>query len=386
MVKQNTPKGLTRRQLARHEKEQGMQRTITWIAVGVIVVVVLLSAYALGGVVFQSQKKMAKVGNVTIISSDFQRRQRYERRLIESQIDQYQTSLGEMQSQSTEGLEYWVEQYQVQLSQLQLQISADNTENFAKGILDRMVEEELVRQEAAARGIVVSEDEVDLQIEQILGYDREAASAPVTETTTTTTTTTPPMTKEEYNAAYKRFEANITAAGISEADYRDIIKAGLLQPKLLDIVSADVKSVEDQVETVVFITGTAESALTFQTRLNNGEVTTETLISELNGDTSAASGAYPLPWLPMGYLGGQVGPDVERAAFNTPVGKASEPVMGLDGNYYVIYVGAHEEHELSDSMLEDARQEQYISWVETQKESRVEYFNWQEAIVAATVQ
>ncbi len=380
MVKQNTPKGLTRRQQARHEKEQNAQRTITWIAIAVVVIVVALSAIALGGVALQSQKKMATIDNAAITAGDFQRRQKYERTLLRFQIYKYQSDLDNLQAEGGEGLESLIQQYQIYLSSLEQQLSTDNAELFGKGVLDSMVEEELIRKEAATRGIAVSEQEIDIQIEKTMGYDREAASAAVTETTTTTGTTQ--TTLEEFQTAYQNFKTNILTGSISEAEYRDIVKAGLLQAQVQDAISENVQTTEDQVEAVVLITGTAESALVFQTRLNSGEATTETLITELNSDAATASAGYSLPWLPLGYLGGQVGPDVEQVAFNTPVGRASEPVMGLDGNYYVIYVTGHEERELSDDLLEDARQEQYNSWVETQKESRVEYFDWQEAIVA----
>lgn len=380
MAKRNTSKRLNRRQQARHEKEKSTQRTITWVAVVVIAVVVLLSGYALGGMALQSQKKVASVGSVNIITRDFQHRQEYQRRLVESNIYQYQYQLESFQAQSdgSEGMQSLVQQYQIYINSLQQQLSADNAELFGKNVLDTMVEEELIRQEAATRGLTVSQEEMDIQIELDMGYDREAASAAMTETSAITATAA--MTKGLYQEYYQSFKTNILEGSISEAEYRDIIKAGLLRTKVQDIVGENVQSIDDQVETVIFITGTAESALAFQIRLNDGE-TPETLIEELNADTSAASAGYTLPWLPLGYLSGQVGPDVERAAFNTPIGQASEPIMGLDGNYYVVYVSGHEERELSDDLLEDARQAQYDTWVEEQKTSRAEYFDWQGAII-----
>ncbi|MBN2003380.1 MAG: peptidylprolyl isomerase [Anaerolineae bacterium] len=381
MAKQSTPKSLSRRQLARHEKEQNTQRTITWIAVAVIAVVVLLSGYALGGMAFQSQRKVAKVGNVNIITRDFQRRQQYQKRQIEWNVYSYKSQLQELQMQSdgSEGMQSLIQQYQIYINNLEQQLSSENAELFGKNVLDLMVEEELVRQEAAARGLTVSQEDVDIQIELSMGYDREAAKTAITQTETLTATT--PMTEGTYRQNYELFKTNILEGTISEAEYRKIVEADLFKTKVQNAIGETVEGIEDQVEAVVFITGTLEGALTFQTRLNNGEVMTNTLIEELNGDTSAASGSYSLPWLPLGYLSGQVGPDVERAAFNTPIGRASDPVQGLDGSYYVIYVSGHEERALSDSLLEDARQKQYDTWLQEQIESRAEYFNWQDAII-----
>ena len=86
--------------------------------------------------------------------------------------------------------------------------------------------------------------------------------------------------------------------------------------------------------------------------------------------------------MPVGYIGSQLGTDVERVAFNTDVGKASPAVYGNDGQLYVVFVTGHEERELSESMLNSAKQQAYDTWLSEAKTNKVEYLDWEAAVVS----
>ena len=108
----------------------------------------------------------------------------------------------------------------------------------------------------------------------------------------------------------------------------------------------------------------------------------DTLVEEFGADEDDTTLGYSLPWLPVGYLGAQLGLDVERAAFNTPVGRASEPILGEDGNYYVIYVKGHEVRELSQDLLAQAENQAYEGWLAQAKDERAEYLDWEDAVIS----
>jgi len=105
------------------------------------------------------------------------------------------------------------------------------------------------------------------------------------------------------------------------------------------------------------------------------------LVEELSQNESPSSAGYDLPWLPQGYLDVQFGIELEKAAFNTPVGKASQPVLGIGEQYFVIYVKGHEERELSEDLLAQAEQQAYEGWLSTSKGELVKYLDWEAAIV-----
>jgi hypothetical protein len=62
------------------------------------------------------------------------------------------------------------------------------------------------------------------------------------------------------------------------------------------------------------------------------------------------------------------------------VGSYTQPVIGNSGRYYVLYVLAHEEHELESQMLSYEQDRLFNDWFTQQRQS-VEYSdNWQDKV------
>ena len=387
------------------------------IAVGILIVGIL--AYGVISEVFiKARKPVALVGDVPITAQEFKNRQSYERWMTQLQIYQYDsllTQLGGQQSgasgtitgtepisptdSSTTSL---VQQLQAQVTTLQNQLSPDLANVYGGQVLDSMIEEELVRQEADARGLTATDDEVQQKIEQFLGYSADtAASIPVTDTTaltdtttiTTPTATTPTTTTaatatpavQTFDELYAQFKTNVLdVTRFSESDFRAMMKAQVLRDHLQNQLSDGVSRIQDQVETTLFVLPTEEEAATIQTRLNDEGADPATIVDELTADASDATAGYTLPWLPLGYLSSQVSADVERAAFNTPVGRASEPILGAtDGQYYVVFVQGHEEHPLSSDLLTSAEQQAYDEWLTQARTDHAQYLDWQSAVITS---
>lgn len=371
----------TRRQIARELKDQELQQLITWIAIGVGVIVVLVLGYGLVTELFiKARRPVAQVNDAEIATQDFKARQRYERTLTQFELLQYQNYLSQAGagSEETQG---FTQQLQMQINNLEQQLSAENAPTFSKSVLDQMVEEELVRQAADERGLTANAQEIDLQIEQMMGYDRNAATDPIT--ATETTTATKPMTAEEYQETYSNFKANVLKANnYSESQFRSMIEATILREKFKESMSEDINEEVEHIESTFFITGTLESAQQLQVRLNEGEEDPEALVEELNADNSDISSGFALPWLPRGSLANQFGPEIEETAFNTPKGQASEPFEGPGGgSYYVIYVNDHEDRPLEGQYLDQAAEEKYQTWLDVQLEENAEYLAWEKAVV-----
>jgi hypothetical protein len=371
----------TRRQIARELKDQELQQLITWIAIGVGVIVVLVLGYGLVTELFvKARRPVARVDDAEIATQDFKARQRYERTLTQFELLQYQNYLGQISSDSEE-TQSFTQQLQMQINNLEQQLAPENAQDFAKDVLDQMVEEELVRQAAEERNLTVNAQEIDLQVEQMMGYDRNAATDPITATETATTTT--PMTAKEYQETYSNFKSNVLKANnYSESQFRNMIEATILREKLKEAMSEDVNEEVEHIESTFFITGTLESAQQLQVRLNEEEEDPEALVEELNADNSDISSGFALPWLPRGSLANQFGPEIEETAFNTPEGQASEPFEGPGGgSYYVIYVNDHENRPLEGQYLDQATEEKYQTWLDVQLEENVEYLAWEKAVV-----
>jgi len=189
MAKQRpTDKRPTRKQLARREREERAQRWLLISAITIGAVVLVILGYGLvTELIIKAQRPVARVGEVAITTKDFKARQTYERWLTELQIYQYQSYIQQLTAaqaaaptpeagESSEapvddGTNALIQQLQIQLSSMQSQLSADMASSYAENVLNSMVEEELVRQEAAARGLTVTDAEVEERIGLIIGYN-----------------------------------------------------------------------------------------------------------------------------------------------------------------------------------------------------------------------
>lgn len=137
--------------------------------------------------------------------------------------------------------------------------------------LDTMVDDQLLREQAAQRGITVTADEIDQAIEKSFGYERvpptpvptatpaptatpDPNATPSTEPTATPAPTftpapTPtPVTLESYQKSFKDYMARLkTATGMTDADFRKLVESDLIRQKLYDAVAADAPTTAEQV-------------------------------------------------------------------------------------------------------------------------------------------
>lgn len=393
-------KQLTRRQVARREKEHRAQQLITWIAAGLGIAILGILIYGVVTEVFiKARRPVATVGETAITTQAFKTRQEYERWMTQLQIYQYENYLSQLAAQqaaepspettsadeATEvdlGMDTLIQQLQMQLSSLEQQLSTDMATVYGSQVLESMIEEELVRQEAEVRGLTVTDEEMEEQIGVMLGYTPQDTT-PITETSAVTGTVTPTAEPEDFDDLYNQFKTNVLqAVRYSEKDFRNMLRASLLQDKLRTAMGEDVELEQDQVEVVIFSSDTEADAQGVYTRLTEKEEDPEALVEEFGTDEDETTLGYTLPWLPTGYLGPQVGEEIEQAAFNTPAGQASQPILASDGQYYVIYVKGHEVRELSEDLAAQAGDLAFEGWLSRAKEERVEYHDWENAVIA----
>ncbi len=183
----------TRKHLARLERERRQTRLILISFVGILVVSAGLLVYGWLDVnYFQLQKPVARVGNVEITSAEFQTRAKVQREGLLNTYQQY----------------YIYQQYGIDVStQLQqIQSQLDNAQALGQSVIDAMVNEELIRQESAKRGITVSDQEVEDAIQSAENYFPNGTPTPtITPTPVTLPTDSPDILK--YITATSEFTA-----------------------------------------------------------------------------------------------------------------------------------------------------------------------------------
>ncbi len=375
-------KSVYRAQAARREREERMRRIFTWGAVFVFTAVVGLLIYgAVNELLIKPNQPVAEVNGVPISKETFQARVRYERLTAQTQIANLDQFISQLDP-NNEAMQSYIQQATIQKYNLQHQL--EMPELFAGQVLDKIVEEELVRQKAAEAGLTVGEEEIEREIEQMMGYDRDAIAT----STVTSTLEGAVMTEEQYRQVYENFKRNyLEASGMTEDAFRQMIKANLLRDKVKALITQDIPKEEDQVKIAYFVLPTEEMAREIQQRLDAGE-DPQSLIDELNGDDQDETAGAMLDWEPLGFFSGQVSPDFEAEVFARPAGKATDPVQGPNNRYFVGFILGHEVRPLADHIYQQKVDEAYNAWVQAQIKDHVKYYNWQEAVppVEGTVQ
>ncbi len=164
MAKEVNPKIISKKHLARLEKEKIQNRIIMIISIAVLVLVVAVVGYGiLDQTVFRGIKPVAVVGSDKITTTEFEKTVRYSRWQM---VQQYNSTL-ELQ-QTFGSTPQFANYFQSTLSQIQYQLQDPNT--IGSAVLDQLISDRLIRQEAAKRGIVVTAAEVDKAIQDWFGY------------------------------------------------------------------------------------------------------------------------------------------------------------------------------------------------------------------------
>lgn len=298
---------------------------------------------------------------------------------------------------------------QQQLDQIQSQLT--DATSLGLSVLNQMIEEQLIRQEATRRGITVTTAEVDQAVEETFGYypngtptsaptatlspvqltaqassptptsgptatDVPTSTPPPTATSgptpTVTATLPPPPTATPYTSqAYETdYQAEIDyirqTGGATEADFRSRYEARLFREKLLEAFRASVPREQDQVWARHILVADEATAQEVLSRLAAGE-SWEALASEYSQDASNSDQGGDLGWFATGTMDAAF----EEAAFATPVGEISQPVQSNFG-WHLIQVLGHEVRALDDAQYEQAVQNYMDSWLaETRGQSDI---------------
>ncbi len=163
---ENKPVLHTKKHIARLERERLQTRIILYSFVAVLVAVIGLVVYGyLDTKYFQFQRPVAKVTGVNITVGEWQARVRMERTRLINQLTLY-----EQYSQ------YFGMDLSSQIQQISTQLNTPST--LGQSVLNEMIDEELIRQDAAKRGITVSAKEIDDAIQASYGYFPNGSPTP----------------------------------------------------------------------------------------------------------------------------------------------------------------------------------------------------------------
>lgn len=407
MARKNKKPVVTKKHLARLERERRQTRAIILTSALVVVAVVMLIGYGiLQQNVLTPRKTLVKIGSDRIILKDFQERVRYQRAQL---INQYQQVLQFAQYFGSSAGSY----FDTQLQNIQTQLDTPNA--IGQQVLDQMINEILVRNEADKLGITVSDQEIEQRVESEFGYypngtptvqptlpevptptlnptqkalfpptPTPTASPTPTQTATASPTFTPtatlagtptptltpeptltptPYTQAAFDQNYQDFiNSYKTQIGVPESIIRSVIENQIYQEKVMDVVLADLKPEEEQVWARHILVADQATAQKVEDLLKAGG-DFATLAKEYSTDSTATSGG-DLGWFGKGVMD----PAFEQVAFSLAVGQISDPVQTQFG-WHIIQVLGHEVRPLDQSQFDQLRQQKFNDWLTQQRDA-----------------
>jgi len=395
---------------SRAEREHEIQRWVilgTGIAVGVVVVILAI-AFLIDQVITPNQV-VATVEGKNITVADFQRRVRIERVIRNSRliniVETYR-SFGFtdeqiiQQIQSQEPFATWTRELQV-------------PDQMGLSVINLMIEDELIRNAAAERGIAITDADIDEQIQEYFGFTPEEltaeATAEATGEATAEATATPTLTPTPYvsptpsptptvtptpeftptpsatplatipptatltgTEQAQQFRDNRDAyfadmrqqTGLSDADIRAYFEIQALRAALQDSVTAEVTETGVFVDARHILVDTEEEAQDIIAALQNGESFAE-LAKAVSKDTGSGARGGELGWSPVT----QYVKEFQDAVRDGEIGAILGPVKTEFG-YHIIQVRAREDRELDESQLSSAKDNLFSTWLEDLKTSK----------------
>lgn len=407
MPNPQTPKVTNKKHLAKLERERIQNQRIKIGSIVVIVLVIGVIGYGiLDQKVLQGQRPVAEVNGEKITTNEFVALTKYYRyKLIQqySQTYQFAQMFGSDQTYQS----YFNSQLQ------QIQSTLSNNDSVGKTVMDQLVEDALIRQQAAKLGITVSAADVDKSMHDAFGYYPEgtptaepAATAFATSTLsplqmellatltptgtvvpteipTSTPTFTPTenitptpsesitpsatpteYTLEGYQTELKNYTDTLSKdAGLSESDLRKVFENNLYRTKVKEAIVADLKPEQEQVRARHILVDTEEEANQIEESLKQGENFIE-LAQRFSKDTSTKDSGGDLGW----FSEGEMVKEFNDAAFKLNVGQISDPIK-TDYGYHIIQVIGHEVRKLDASAFDTLKTNNFNDWLQTQKDN-----------------
>lgn len=354
MAKREKTKIVSKKHLARQEREEIQMRYIKYGSAALLVVVALLVGYALvNAYIIIPNQPVAVVNGEKISATDYKNRVKFERYHL---IDRMYNTINLMQ---TVGNDETIQQYlQNNLQQYQVQLQPDI---HGAMVINNMIEDTLIRQEAKKLGITVSEADIDAYIQDMFGYSPEgsSASAPVLDPNSgalapTPTVYTESAFQEDYQTLLDNYQQYI---GLSEDQFRDIIADLVLRDKVFEEITKDVPNEEEQVWARHILVETEAEAQDVLARLESGE-DFAALAQEVSIDSGTADNGGDLGWFGRG----RMVPEFEDAAFALEPGEISQPVATAYG-YHIIQVLDKGIRPMDDNTYQQKKQAFFDDWL-----------------------
>jgi parvulin-like peptidyl-prolyl isomerase len=373
---------LTPKHVARADREQTLRnRILAGAGLTLLLVIGLLTYGWIQVNVIQPPQPVAIVNGQEISTGTFRDRVKLVQYNLQSQYSSLTSILAvvgdDAQARST---------YQSQLNNVSQQLG--NPLFVGSSVLDGLIQEVLVEQEAKRRGILVTAQDLDQAIEENFGFSEQPAvvaseSASIPSPTASDLNPTPsapgptpsplsttpgaavatPYTRDLFERNYQAFLTNLGSFGVNDSAVRSELQAQLYRQRLGQTFEPEVPRVQEQVWARHILVAEETLAADLLEQARSG-ADWEALAAEHTTDEAGKANGGDLGWFARGRM---VEP-FEAAAFAGQAGEIVGPVQS-DFGWHVIEILGHEDRELSDSEFRSAVALAFDEWLSTSRDA-----------------
>lgn len=386
----------SRKEILRAQKQEEQVRVlrIAAIIIGLIIFLVIIVAIV-NEMILVPNRSVASVNGESVTLSDWQNRVEFERaqriRTLEDQLETFNNDIGLVQQFSGQAI---------------VELVSENAEALGEAVLDRVIEEEIMRQEAEERGLLPTEAEIDDRIAESFNYFGGDSPTPLPEPTDTVEptpsltpipaegeeapadvpTTEPPPTSEppptptpvseaSFQQEFSDLLAEFNDLGVSENTYRSVVESSIIMERLMDALADEEELPREDLHASIFFLVFGDEAEANQTLADiedSGFLPVWNAIrsqppepTEEGGITTTAS---EILWRTRDDYAASFGDEAAQAIFDQSLDTASEvfTITGTDGQplYIIFQVSGREMRELSQAEYEARKQallEEFLS-------------------------
>ncbi len=391
-----TPLG--REYASRAEREEAVQRFIIIAIVAAVAITVLVIAVALFvEEIITPARTIASVNGSEISVGDFEDRVRFARALNIESISAAINLAMDTGATFEDSANFTISQepYASQWNEI-----SSAPDQIGLRVLNDMIDEKLVRSEAETRGITVSEEDIQAEIDRLFTFDRETIELlnseetpePTAEPTFTPTpfvsptpspepsaTLTPEISATPSNTPFptvpppptltaseqlETYQEGLNTfynfarreAGFSESEVNEYFEYLALRLALAREV-LEVSDTETWVNSRHILVETEATARDIIEALQNGESFAD--LAAANGTDGTASRGGELGWAAISNYVGEFGDAVRDA----PIGIVLEEPVITEFGFHVVQVNAREERETEEALVEANLLTEFDTWL-----------------------
>lgn len=378
--------------LTRAERERAQERLAIVGFSAVLAVVLLLVGGALAwNKLYWPSRPMLRVDGHTVTVGQYADILSYRENVLLTRLGQAQT-LASQPTPADPSQSNFTQQFaQQQVQQIENQLSG-----LSSQLVDDLIGEQIIREEAAKRGLTASPGEVQDQLNQIVGYQdpnstptpaptaapatpvptvegatpEAVAAAPTAPAAVGAATAEPTAVRRSGRSATfdSLFRAYQRATGGTATVIRQDVETDILRRKLNDQLQAAVPDKQEEIHARHILVADDTAANAVLQRLSNGE-SFEALAAELSTDPGSKDKGGDLGWFPKGIMI----PEFEVAAFQLQPGQTSAPVKSSFGVHIIQVVERDPNHDVDPQILSQLKQRALDNWLtEAKKEHQIQ--------------